>query len=459
MMRKLFFNHLLLPHGWERNAVLTVGRDGDIRAVETGVSSDGAECFDVGLPGVVNAHSHAFQRTMAGLAEYRGGSHDTFWTWRDAMYRFATILTPEDQRVISAYLQVELLKQGFTSLAEFHYLHNRQDGSPYACRAEMSLATIEAAKMTGMGLTHLPVLYMTAGFDGAPLSSRQGVFRNDVGTFLDILETVDKAAVGNANIAVGVAAHSLRAVPAQPLSELVAAHRRRNASSPFHIHIAEQTGEVEDCLKHRGQRPVEWLLDHADVDSHWTLVHATHVTADEIAGLANCRAIAAICPTTEGNLGDGIFPLPDFLGVGGRIAIGTDSHVSVSPWEELRWLEYVQRLVHRSRNIGATAAVPHTGVSLFMQKQRSAPDVTGRNVGHIVPGARADLIVLDNSAVQFEGRTPDQQVDTAIFGGMQNPVSHVMVGGEWVVRDGRHAREETLSRDYQAVLKRLMRQL
>jgi formimidoylglutamate deiminase len=460
VMDKLFFNHLLLPQGWAGNVAVTVGPDGNIAAIEPGASASGADCHDIALPGIVNAHSHAFQRAMAGLAEYRqaknqSAARDTFWTWREVMYRFATAVTPEDQRVISAHLQVELLKQGFTSLVEFHYLHNQPGGTAYSNPAEMALATIEAAKLSGIGFTLIPTLYMTAGFDGAPLSGGQTRFYNNPGTLLNIAAAADKAAIGHSNIAVGLAAHSLRAVPAGPLADLIAAHGKRGPQSPFHMHIAEQVGEVEDCLRHSGQKPVEWLLGHADVDRRWTLVHSTHVSLEEVAQLSKSRAVAALCPTTEGNLGDGIFPLADYLKQGGRMAIGTDSHVSISPWEEMRWLEYMQRLTFKARNIAATEDVPHTGTRLFGELQGTAANVTGRNIGHLAVGARADLIVLDDRLPQFAGRSPDQALDTAIFASLSSPLRHVMVGGEWVVRDGRHADEDKLAEDYRNILLRL----
>ena len=454
-MDKLFFNHLLLPHGWASDVAVTLGADGNIAAIAPGASPSGLERHHIGLPGVVNAHSHAFQRAMAGLAEYQSAARDTFWTWRKVMYRFANQVTPEDQQAISAHLQIELLKQGFTSLVEFHYLHNQPGGKPYANRAEMALATIAAAKQSGIGLTLIPALYMTAGFDGAPLTGGQTRFHNDPASLVDIAQAADKAVLGLDNIAVGLAAHSLRAVAPEPLGELIAAHRKRSATSPFHIHIAEQVGEVEDCLRHTGQRPVEWLLNNTDVDTRWTLIHSTHITPAEVNRLAGSQAAAALCPTTEGNLGDGIFPLDGFLKAGGRMAIGTDSHVSVSPWEELRWLEYIQRLTFKARNIAATDAAPHTGARLFGKLQESAANVTGRNVGHLVPGARADLIVLDDRLPQFTGRNPDQALDTAIFASLAHPLRHVMVGGQWRLRDGRHPQEDKFAEDYRKTLQRL----
>ncbi|MDT8318922.1 MAG: formimidoylglutamate deiminase [Xanthomonadales bacterium] len=463
-MARYFFDHALLPDGWADNVLITVAPGGAIEEVfamsDAGKNDENAidGRFAVALPGLVNAHSHAFQRAMAGLAEFRGTARDTFWSWRETMYRFALALTPEDQFAISAWLHVELLKHGYTSLVEFHYLHNQPDGRPYDDPSLMSQATVEAAAETGIGLTHLPVLYMTADLSGTPLTDRQRRFGLDVDTLARITERVRDAVRDEPDMTTGLAAHSLRAVPPAAMTALLDA-RRTLGVAPFHIHVAEQKQEVEDCRTHLGRPPVDWLLDNAPVDGNWTLVHGTHVSDRACAQLAGTGAAVALCPTTEGNLGDGIFPLLTFVNAGGAIAIGSDSHVSVSPWEELRWMEYVQRLHRQERNVMATSANPHTGTALVQHLSRSAAQVTGRPVGRLAAGNRADLVVLDTAPGQFAGRRAEQVLDTAIFAAHGNPVRHVMVGGKWRVTDGHHVQETPIGDRYRKTQRNLAARL
>ena len=285
---------------------------------------------DPTLPGIPNIHSHAFQRAMAGLAERQGAPHDSFWTWRERMYGFAARLTPDTLRDIAAQLYVEMLEAGYTAVCEFHYLHHQPDGRPYADPAAMSLALVEAAREAGIRLTLLPVLYMAGGFDGRALAERQRRFGHDLPAYRRLVDAL--LPHEDATLRIGLAMHSLRAVPQAPLREVLS-DRPGGAGRPLHIHIAEQVLEVEECVAARGARPVEWLLDHAEVDADWTLVHATHLSATEMRALAATPAVVAICTTTEANLGDGLFPLGDFLAAGGRIGVGSDSNVSVSPVE------------------------------------------------------------------------------------------------------------------------------
>lgn len=455
-MNWYFFDHALLPDGWACNVMLGVGDDGAIKVVQPDHGRDRAhgERFAIGLPGIVNAHSHAFQRAMAGLAEFRGAERDTFWSWRETMYRYALALTPDDQRAVAAHLYVELLKRGYTSVVEFHYLHNQPDGRLYDDPAIMSLATVAAAVEAGIGLTHIPVLYMTAGFDRAPLTPRQRRFGLNVETLIHITGSVRHATAARPDMAVGLSAHSLRAVPPDALADLLAARRDLGPSS-FHIHVAEQIQEVDECRHFLGLPPVAWLLDHAPVDHDWTLVHGTHATPEECGRLGPSGATVALCPTTEGNLGDGIFPLRAFLDAAGMIAIGSDSHVCVDPWEEMRWLEYVQRLSRQERNILPATHLPSTATALYKMLGRSAAQVTGRRVGQIAAGYRADIIVIDNSSPQYQGRAVEKYLDTAVFACNDNPVRHVMVGGRWQVRDGRHAQENEIANGYRAAQQRL----
>lgn len=395
------------------------------------------------LPGIANLHSHAFQRAMAGMAERQGDPNDSFWTWRETMYGMAARFTPEQLRAVAAQLYLEMLEAGYTTVCEFHYLHHRPDGGFYDDRAAMSRALIEAARETGIRLTLLPVLYMTGGFDGRELSERQRRFGHSVEDYLRLL--AELRAEESATLNIGCALHSLRAVPPEAMREVLAG---LPAESRIHIHIAEQTGEVEESIALRGARPVRWLLGNADVGPRWTLVHATHLDEGEVRDVASSGATVAICTTTEANLGDGLFALRDYLDTGGRWGIGSDSHVSVSPVEELRWLEYGQRLITRHRNIASSAAQPSVGETLLQGVWQSAAAATGFDV--------QDAIVLDADAPVLVGANAGDIADRWLFAGNRNLVKEVSVAGQRVVADGRHHQRDAVARDYRAAIKALL---
>ncbi|UPG87335.1 formimidoylglutamate deiminase [Luteibacter aegosomatis] len=429
------------------------GQDGV--AIENGRFVPGAKGGErVGrflLPGMPNLHSHAFQRAMAGLAERRGPGEDSFWTWRETMYAFAEAIDPDDLKAIATQLYVEMVKAGYTQVCEFHYLHHGPGGVPYADPAQMSLALIEAAKEAGIGLTLLPVLYMTGGFDGRPLSGRQRRFRHDVGQYVSLLERL--VPMQDDMLRVGIALHSLRAVPEEAMRSLLATGISKTL--PIHIHVAEQIGEVQDCLAVRGARPVEWLLDHAEVDERWTLIHATHLSAHETQRLAKSAAVAGLCPTTEANLGDGLFPLADFIDAGGTLGIGSDSHISVSPVEELRWLEYGQRLVTRHRNVAARRPEESVGDHLWRRALDGGARASSMDIARLGAGARADLLVLDDRSPLLAARDEADVLDSFLFAGNTPLVRDVMVGGRWRVRDFAHAAEERVAKAYRGVVERL----
>ena len=405
-------------------------------------ASDG----DWRVPGIANLHSHAFQRAMAGLAERQTHPEDSFWTWREIMYRFAGRMDPDSTYAVATQLYAEMLEAGYTTVCEFHYVHHQPDGTPYADPAAMSKALIAAARDTGIRMTLLPVLYMTGGFDGRALSARQQRFGHGVEDFLRLLDGL--RALEDEQLRVGCAFHSLRAVPEAAMREVLAA---LPAGAPLHIHIAEQVGEVQDCLAVRNARPVEWLLREFSVDPRWTLVHATHLTREETLGIASRGATVAICPTTEANLGDGLFPLRDYLAAGGRWGIGSDSHVSVSPVEELRWLEYGQRLVTRHRNIAVTPATPSVGETLLQRVRESLSTATGFDRVH-------DEVVLDGDAPALAGATTDDLVDRWMFAGNRPLVKQVRVAGREVVSAGRHVERDAIARRYGETLRRLLRE-
>ena len=399
------------------------------------------------LPGIPNIHSHAFQRAMAGMAERQGASRDSFWTWRERMYQFAGRLTPDSLRDVATQLYAEMLEAGYTAVCEFHYLHHQPDGQPYADPAAMSRALVDAAREAGIRLTLLPVLYMRGGFDGRALSERQRRFGHELDAYARLVESL--LPLEDATLRIGLALHSLRAVPPEAMRELLAA-RPGGDGRPLHIHIAEQVLEVEECVALRGARPVQWLLANARVDADWTLVHATHLSPDEVAGLAASGAVAGLCPTTEANLGDGLFPLRSYLDRGGRIGVGSDSNVSVSPVEELRWLEYGQRLQARARNIAADAAMPGTGARLVHAAVAGGRQSVGQ------AGQEDDLVQLDADSPWLCGVRADDLQDRFVFAGNASLVREVRVAGRVVVSDGRHPRRDAIAARFRRTMAQLL---
>jgi len=395
------------------------------------------------LPGIANLHSHAFQRAMAGMAERQTDPNDSFWTWRETMYAMAARFDPDLLHAVASQLYVEMLEAGYTSVCEFHYLHHAPDGRPYAQADAMSQALLRAARDTGIRITLLPVLYMTGGFDARPLSERQRRFGHDVEAYLRLLDTL-RASEGDM-VRIGCALHSLRAVPPDAMHAVLTA---LPAASRIHIHIAEQMPEVEECLARRGARPVQWLLDSVPVDARWTLVHATHLDEEEVRDIAGSGATVAICTSTEGNLGDGLFPLRDYLDAGGRWGVGSDSHSSVDPVEELRWLEYGQRLRAQRRNIASSMRMPSVGDTLFAGVQASAASSTGFDA--------IDRIVLDAQAPILAGATQHDVLDRWLFSGNANVLRDVEVAGVRVVEDGRHREREAIAARYREAMKVLL---
>jgi formimidoylglutamate deiminase len=449
----------LLPEGWAHEVLIEVDADGAIAAVTPAAPRERAIAAErlagPAIPGMPNLHSHAFQRAMAGLTERAGDGEDSFWTWREVMYGFVDRLGPAEVEAIAAQLYVEMLKAGYTAVGEFHYLHHAPDGRPYADPAEMSRRIAAAAEAAGIGLTLLPVLYARGGFGGKPATHGQRRFLHDVDGFLRLVEVLASRHRGSGQVRVGIAPHSLRAVTPEQLGAAVAGLSALDSSAPVHIHIAEQLKEVDDCLAWSRQRPVEWLLDHMPVDARWCLVHATHMSEAETRRLAASGAVAGLCPTTEANLGDGVFRATEYLAAGGAFGIGSDSHVSVSPVEELRWMEYAQRLTLRRRNVLAppagNAARP-VGAALYRAALAGGAQAMGRPIGRIAPGARADLVVLDADSAVLAGRDDEALLDSFVFAGNVSPVRDVMVGGRWVVREGRHAAEGSVLDRYRAAV-------
>lgn len=449
-MQCLYASRALLPEGWTADVAITVDDGGTIVAVQAG--ADPAAAIRLAgpvVPGLPNLHSHAFQRAMAGLAE-RGSGEDSFWGWRELMYRFLARLTPEDVEAIAGQLYVEMLRAGYTAVGEFHYLCRAPGGQPYDDPAEMAERIAAAAQTAGIGLTLLPVIYTRGGFDGAPLAGGQPRFRQDAEEARDVAERVLRQHHGQ--IAVGIAPHSLRACTP---SDLKAALDGLDPAWPVHIHAAEQQLEVQGALASLGTRPVAYLLD-LGLDRRWCVIHATHMDDSELAGFAASGAVAGLCPTTEANLGDGVFRAREYLAVQGRFGIGSDSHISVNPAEELRLLEYGQRLLLQRRAVLAGPGEASTGGTLYRAALEGGAAALGRPIGRIAPGCRADLVVLDPASPSLLAREGDALLDGWLFAASACPVRDVMAGGRMVVQAGRHVAEEAILARYAACLRRLL---
>jgi len=426
----------LLPEGLARDVRIAFSKAG-IERVERGVPPQaGDERHRFVLPAMPNLHSHAFQRAMAGLAETRGLGEDSFWSWRTEMYRVALKMTPDHVEAIAARLYMEMLEAGFCRIGEFHYLHHDADGSVYADPAEMAARIGAASAETGIALTLLPVFYAHSGFGGAAPIEGQRRFIHDVDAFVRLMERSEEIVSGLPGAVLGVAPHSLRAATPEELKLVVPSAK----GGPVHIHVAEQVKEVEDCVQWSGKRPVQWLLDNMQLDDHWCLIHATHMTKDEIARMGESGAVAGLCPITEANLGDGVFAAPDFLAAGGRFGVGSDSNILISVAEELRMLEYSQRLAHRSRNVLA-APGQSTGLNLYQQALRGGAQALGTTSG-IETGSPADFLTLDLSAADY---LPMEKVlDHFVFArGIK--VDCVWVGGARQVEGGRHRRRDAIT--------------
>ncbi|MGG7604601.1 formimidoylglutamate deiminase [Massilia sp. BKSP1R2A-1] len=450
-MRALFARHALLPDGWRRDVLLEWDAHGDLTRVEAQAAAPlGVPRADHVLPGMVNLHSHAFQRALGGLTEVAGEGPDSFWTWRDLMYRFAASITPEQIEAIAAQLFSECLRHGYTAVCEFHYLQRAPGGDAYARPAETAERVAAAAHATGMGLTLLPVLYSHAGFGEQPLKPEQRRFHTGVDDILGIVDALSPMRGGQ--LEVGAAPHSLRAATIAQIRELSAALPQ---GRPLHIHIAEQQGEVEQSLAYCGKRPVEYLMDQVAVDERWCLVHATHLNDEEVRAIARSGAVAGLCPTTEANLGDGLFPLRPFIDAGGRFGIGSDSHVSQSPVEELRWLEYGQRLQHQRRNVAFTREQRDVGRYLWQAALCGGAQAAGRKVGALAVGLRADLLVLDDSHPNLDGVRDEEVLGRFLFCGNDNLVRDVLCGGRWVVQGGRHVAQDAIARRYRDAVNEL----
>ncbi len=454
MTQRLFAADALLPGGWARDVLVDIDDQGHIAKVSAQVSAggdaDGAERARGPLvPAMPNIHSHAFQRGLAG----RTGRHsndrgDTFWTWRDVVYDFLDRVDADALEAVSAQAFVEMAKAGYTTVAEFHYVHHDPEGRPLADVAENAWRIVSAAKTAGVGLTLLPVFYAHGNFGGAPPTERQRRLIHAPHTFQRLYEKLEQERERHGYV-LGIAPHSLRAVTPEQLGQVI---RFAAPDAPVHIHVAEQTREVDDCYAWCRLRPVEWLLTQTAVDARWCLVHATHMTEREVKGLAASEAVAGLAPTTEADLGDGTFPAESYLANGGRYGIGSDSNTVIDPFVELRQLEWSQRLRLRRRNVLAIAGEGTVGTALWQSAARGGAQAMGRRTGVIEAGKRADLVVLNADDLALAEQPAENVLDAAIFGPARHPVRDVMSAGHWIVRDGHHAHEHAVARRYREVM-------
>lgn len=448
-MNAIFAQKALLPEGWATDVRIATAA-GRIVGVTAGTQAQASdERAAILVPGTPDVHSHAFQRGMAGLAETRGPGDDSFWSWREVMYRFALSMTPDQVEAVAAQLYVEMLEAGFTRVGEFHYLHHDIDGRPYSDIGEMAARIAAAVSQTGIGLTLLPVFYAHSGFGGQNPAEGQRRFINDLNGFSRLLESSRKAVESIPEAVVGVAPHSLRAVTPSELEAVTA----MAPDGPIHIHVAEQTREVEDCVAWSGARPVEWLLRQADVDGRWCLIHATHMTEEETVAMARTGAVAGLCPVTEANLGDGTFPAALFAEHGGRFGIGSDSNVLIGVVDELRQLEYSQRLAHRARNVLAKPGQSN-GRALFHAAIAGGCAALGAGPGELAIGGPADFASLDPSHPTLAGKTQDAILDAWIFANGAR-VDRVWVRGAKVVEGGRHIHADAIANRFRNAMMEL----
>jgi len=450
---QLWFSAALLPDGWHADVRISIA-DGGITAITTGIEPGlDDECHGIALPGLANVHSHAFQRGMAGLAEQAGpeAGVDDFWTWREVMYRFLDRLEPDGTQAIAAMAYAEMLESGFTRVGEFHYLHHDTEGAPYAERAIMAQAIAEASKIAGIGLTLLPVFYAHADFGGAPPAHGQRRFINDLDGFAQLLDDSRAIATSLEGGRIGVAPHSLRAVTPEHLKIVTGMAN----GAPIHIHVAEQMREVDACIAWSGRRPVEYLFETMDVGQNWCLIHATHLTAEELATIVGSGAVAGLCPITEANLGDGIFPTSKFLRAGGHFGIGTDSNVLLDAAEELRMLEYAQRLDLRRRNCLADGPRQSVGARLWRGAFAGGNQALGGKQAGLAVGAPADLVSLKADHPALVAAKGDQILDCWIFAGGRALIDSVWRAGEKQVSDGRHHARASIEAAYRKTMRTL----
>lgn len=459
-MKRYYFDKIWLSTGWASDCLVTIAPDGVIQEIETDCPHNkgyGDHVPGIAIAGMPNVHSHAFQRAMAGLTETWSADGDDFWSWRQRMYQFLDVLTPEQAEAIAAKLYLDMLKQGYTSVGEFHYLHHQQDGSSYEDKAEMSMAMIRAADQVGTALTLLPVLYQKSDFGADGVNAGQKRFYHSTEDFITLYDQLARYMRLDVKNNLGIAFHSLRAVDADTIKTVSQHVQTADHYAPIHIHIAEQLREVESCLAHTGDRPVAHLLKHGVVTDRWCLIHATHLDQQELRGMTMSGSVAGICPTTEANLGDGIFPMAAYKTGMGRFGVGSDSHVCVDPFEELCLLEYGQRLGFKKRGVLGDRSNPNVGAWLWENAVVGGGSALGGIRGPIAKGKRGDIIVLDPAMDILLGKDEATVLDSLIFTSAQNAVQHVIVNGEWVLKDRQHLKEDEIRADWRQAMNAILK--
>lgn len=456
-MMMIFADKIFLKSGWQQKQTIEI-QEGVITKIIDGYVP-GAEKVGIVIPGMINCHSHAFQRAFAGFSEVKHSGDDSFWSWREVMYSFLNTLTISDVGIIARQLYIEMLKAGYTRVAEFHYLHFDKSDKDKTSAIAMAKEIFESANQAGIGLTFLPVLYQYSGFGQHAPTNKQERFIHSVQSFNQLVSQCFEYSQFYKNTNLGIAPHSLRAVDKTSLLSVVEHVRELDKNAPIHIHIAEQQQEVDDCLSFYGKRPVQWLLDNADLDEHWCLIHATHINEDERKGIIESQAVVGICPTTEANLGDGVFPTVEFVSEGGRFAIGSDSHISVNPTEELRWLEYAQRLVKQKRALLASSTESCVGTFIWQQSLIGGMQATNKDLGELAIGKQADLLVLNQHLLATFASKDEYILDSLIFASQTNMINDVMVNGQWVVRARAHKQELQSAQEFSALLAKIQQTL
>lgn len=448
-MKSFFFKHLLQRDGWKSNVRIDIDGQGKIISLTENGESNNAEIIEgFALPGFQNAHSHAFQYAMAGLAEVHDVTQtsDDFWSWREAMYKLALQVTPDQMEAIATMLYSEMVRHGYTNVAEFHYVHHQKNGEPYPNIAEMGSRMIAAAKTAGINITLVPIFYQKGGFGQAPNDRQRRFISKDIATYLKLLEASKEAckAYEGANIGIGI--HSMRGVEPKDIAEIA---KNGPQDIPFHIHVSEQLKEIEDSIVYLGKRPVEWLLENVKMNNRFHLVHATHLTDDETKGIAKSGANVVICPTTEGNLGDGLFPLKNFQNAGGKWSIGTDSHIGINPLEELRVLDYGQRLISHQRNSFTSSNQGDSGmVAIEMATLAGRKAMNNFSETYFGIGDQLNVAILNQNAPLLATSSIKKLTSSIVY---TADVSHqwgTIINGQLVASSGKHHSQDLITQNF-----------
>ncbi len=435
-MEKFYFKGILQNNGWIENSIISTDNNGIITSINECNKDENLSGF--ALPGFQNAHSHAFQYAMAGLAEYHpaGTSSDDFWSWRNAMYQLALNIGPDDLESIATMLYSEMIRHGYTHVAEFHYLHHDKNGKDYTNRSEMGSRLINAAKTSGINITLIPIFYQKGGFGKDPLLEQRRFISSDLGTYLKLYESSVESCKNYENASVGIGVHSMRGVGTNEIIEL---SKFRNGDIPFHIHVAEQLKEIDDCIEYLGARPVEWLAEHIELSENYHLVHATHLIDNEIHKICKSKANVVLCPSTEGNLGDGIFQMKKFLDLNGNWSIGTDSHVGLNTMEEIRILDYGQRLISHERNTFSNDLNGDSGFNAIKSSIINGRKAMGNNSSDFFKvGEPLNALVINDTHPLIATSSLDHLTNTIVYSSDSNMNKGTIVNGSWIVKDGVH---------------------